>query len=44
MIFSLLVAFIVSPWLSYIVLKNVKHSNENEAEEEQRESDLHKDY
>jgi multidrug efflux pump subunit AcrB len=33
MIFSLLVAFIVSPWLSYIVLKNVKHSNENEAEE-----------
>jgi len=26
MIFSLLVAFIVSPWLSYIVLKNVKKS------------------
>ena len=27
MIFSLLVAFIVSPWLSYIVLKNVKKSD-----------------
>jgi len=25
MLFSLLVAFIVSPWLSYIVLKNVRH-------------------
>jgi multidrug efflux pump subunit AcrB len=25
MLFSLLVAFIVSPWMSYIVLKNVKH-------------------
>ena len=25
MIFSLLVAFIVSPWLAYIVLKNVRH-------------------
>jgi len=34
MVFSLLVAFIVSPWLSYIVLKNVKkeeHSHENES-------------
>ena len=30
MIFSLLVAFIVSPWLSYIVLKNVKKSDEPE--------------
>ena len=27
MIFSLLVAFIVSPWLSYIVLKNVKKTD-----------------
>ncbi len=25
MVFSLLVAFIVSPWLAYIVLKNVRH-------------------
>ena len=31
MIFSLLVAFIVSPWLSYIVLKNVKKSDAPEA-------------
>ncbi len=30
MIFSLLVAFIVSPWLSYIVLKNVKKSDRTE--------------
>ena len=30
MIFSLLVAFIVSPWLSYIVLKNVKKTEETE--------------
>ena len=30
MIFSLLVAFIVSPWMSYIVLKNVKKSEESE--------------
>ena len=30
MIFSLLVAFIVSPWLSYIVLKNVKKSDVKE--------------
>ncbi|MDH3921402.1 MAG: efflux RND transporter permease subunit, partial [Desulfobulbaceae bacterium] len=29
MLFSLLVAFIVSPWLSYLVLKNVKHGAEN---------------
>lgn len=28
MLFSLLVAFIVSPWLSYIVLKGVKHKGE----------------
>ena len=28
MIFSLLVAFIVSPWLAYIVLKNVRHQGE----------------
>jgi len=27
MLFSLLVAFIVSPWLSYLVLKNVKHDS-----------------
>lgn len=25
MVFSLLVAFIVSPWLSYLVLKNIRH-------------------
>jgi multidrug efflux pump subunit AcrB len=31
MIFSLLAAFIVSPWLSYIVLKNVRESDEKEA-------------
>jgi len=30
MIFSLLVAFIVSPWLSYIVLKNVKRTDVTE--------------
>lgn len=34
MIFSLLVAFIVSPWLSYIVLKDTK--NESQEEEHQR--------
>jgi multidrug efflux pump subunit AcrB len=28
MLFSLLVAFIVSPWLSYLVLKNVRHDTE----------------
>lgn len=32
MIFSLLVAFIVSPWLSYIVLKNVKKEGNHEEE------------
>ena len=32
MIFSLLVAFIVSPWLSYIVLKNVKKTDAPEEE------------
>ncbi|MFH1216758.1 MAG: efflux RND transporter permease subunit [Pseudomonadota bacterium] len=30
MLFSLLVAFIVSPWLSYMVLKNVKSAKGNE--------------
>jgi multidrug efflux pump subunit AcrB len=30
MLFSLLVAFIVSPWLSYKVLKNVKHKGKEE--------------
>ncbi|MFA6989007.1 MAG: efflux RND transporter permease subunit [Candidatus Gastranaerophilaceae bacterium] len=34
MIFSLLVAFIVSPWLSYIVLKNVQHNENAENDEE----------
>ena len=33
MLFSLLVAFIVSPWLSYLVLKNVKHGGENPDED-----------
>ncbi|HTR45029.1 MAG TPA: efflux RND transporter permease subunit, partial [Thermodesulfovibrionales bacterium] len=33
MIFSLLVAFIVSPWLSYKVLKNVKHGSADQGEE-----------
>lgn len=32
MLFSLLVAFIVSPWLSYIVLKGVKSKNGNSNE------------
>ncbi len=32
MLFSLLVAFIVSPWLGYKVLKNVKHSENHEKE------------
>jgi multidrug efflux pump subunit AcrB len=32
MIFSLIVAFVVSPWLSYIVLKNVKKSDVSEEE------------
>ncbi len=32
MIFSLLVAFIVSPWLSYIILKNVKSTGHDEEE------------
>ncbi|HPI92559.1 MAG TPA: efflux RND transporter permease subunit [Deltaproteobacteria bacterium] len=30
MLFSLLVAFIVSPWLAYLVLKNVRHEPEEE--------------
>jgi len=33
MLFSLLVAFIVSPWLSYIVLKNVRYKGVGEHEE-----------
>jgi len=33
MMFSLLVAFIVSPWLSYLVLKNVKHNTGEEEDE-----------
>jgi len=32
MLFSLLVAFIVSPWLSYKVLKNVKHEPDQQQE------------
>ncbi|MEN6622381.1 MAG: efflux RND transporter permease subunit [Smithella sp.] len=34
MLFSLLVAFIISPWLSYIVLKNVRHTNDEKLREE----------
>ncbi|NLX52658.1 MAG: efflux RND transporter permease subunit [Deltaproteobacteria bacterium] len=34
MLFSLLVAFIVSPWLSYIVLKKVRHKGSGEPREE----------
>ncbi|MBP7342580.1 MAG: efflux RND transporter permease subunit, partial [Syntrophaceae bacterium] len=34
MLFSLLVAFIVSPWLSYIVLKKVRHKGSGEPHEE----------
>lgn len=33
MLISLLIAFIISPWLSYIVLKNVKHGGSSENEE-----------
>ncbi|MEI8388298.1 MAG: efflux RND transporter permease subunit [bacterium] len=33
MVFSLLVAFIVSPWLSFIVLKNVKSTGHDEEED-----------
>ena len=33
MLFSLLVAFIVSPWLSYLVLKNVKHDGQSPEED-----------
>jgi multidrug efflux pump subunit AcrB len=36
MLFSLLVAFIVSPWLSYLVLKNVKHDDNDSPREESR--------
>lgn len=34
MLFSLLVAFIISPWLSYIVLKNTHHKGSEEGKEE----------
>ena len=34
MLFSLLVAFIVSPWLAYIVLKNVRHGLGHEEEKQ----------
>lgn len=34
MVFSLLVAFIVSPWLSYIVLKNVKKTQDSHEKED----------
>ena len=34
MVFSLLVAFIVSPWLAYIVLKNVRHGLGHEEEKQ----------
>lgn len=34
MLFSLLVAFIVSPWLAYIVLKNVRHGLDHEGEKQ----------
>ncbi|MDA8169544.1 MAG: efflux RND transporter permease subunit [Nitrospiraceae bacterium] len=40
MIFSLLIAFIVSPWMSYKVLKNVKH----DAVEKQEEEKLYRIY
>ncbi|TAN41684.1 MAG: efflux RND transporter permease subunit [Nitrospirae bacterium] len=33
MLISLLIAFIISPWLSYIVLRNVKHGGPSESEE-----------
>ena len=33
MLFSLLVAFIVSPWLSYLVLRNVKHDTAESEED-----------
>lgn len=41
MLFSLLVAFIVSPWLSYKVLKNIDHTNSNSHTEERS---MHKLY
>ncbi len=40
MLFSLLVAFIVSPWLSYKVLRNVKHEDTSE----EKTSKIHKIY
>jgi multidrug efflux pump subunit AcrB len=36
MLFSLLVAFIVSPWMSYIVLKRVRKRGEGEEEHEEQ--------
>ncbi|MBF0337232.1 MAG: efflux RND transporter permease subunit [Nitrospirae bacterium] len=34
MIFSLLIAFIVTPWMGYMVLKNVKHDSHNSPEQD----------
>jgi len=42
MIFSLLVAFIVSPWLSFIVLKNVKRDKDAAEHEEGKLLDYYK--
>jgi multidrug efflux pump subunit AcrB len=42
MIFSLLVAFIVSPWLGYIVLKNVTHSHNGHEEGKVMKAFYHK--
>jgi multidrug efflux pump subunit AcrB len=36
MLLSLLIAFIISPWLSYIVLKRVKHAPGGEEQEENK--------
>jgi len=35
MLFSLFVAFVISPWLAYYFLKNVKHNNEEKEDEEE---------
>ena len=40
MLFSLLIAFIVSPWLSYKVLKKVKHTKQEEGHERKELSGL----
>ncbi len=42
MLFSLLVAFIVSPWLGYMVLKNVTHSNNGHDEGKTMKAFYHK--